>query len=163
MANQRKPTALQTNSLVPSPNRPTPIDKAKVDMLAESIRVNGILTPIQVRRVGGKYEIINGESCWYAAKQLGMDIVPVEVVEHGGQLDRHVAGAQALLMNVERETIPPAEVIQGLERFVAEFGKDAAETVLEQLPQLLEAVDDNPELKPRLNQLLESCGFKPYS
>lgn len=163
MANQRKPTALQTNSLVPSPNRPTPLDQSKVDILAESIRVNGILTPIQVRRVGGKYEIINGESCWYAAKQLGMDIVPVEVVEHSGQIDRHAAAAQAQLRNVARETIRPEEVIRGLERFVAEYGRDAAETVLEQLPQLLEVVDDNPELKPRLNQLLESCGIPPTS
>ncbi|EMN3634447.1 ParB N-terminal domain-containing protein [Pseudomonas aeruginosa] len=148
------PTAIQTSKLRRNRRRLSPPSQAQVDAMAESIRDLGmIVRPLEVRRVGDSYEIVDGEVRWLAAQQLNIDIVPIQVI----QLDDHANSAAALILNMERESIEPDEVIASLERLVSEFGEDAAEIVLERLPELREAATSNPEFEDRVSALLASC------
>lgn len=154
------PTAIQTSKLLRNNRRLAPPSQAQVDAMAESIKDLGmIVKPLEVRRVGDCYEIIDGEVRWLAAKQLNIDIVPIQVI----QLDDHASSAAALILNTDRESIAPDEVITSLERLVSEFGEDAAEIVLERLPELREAAATNAEFQDRVSSLLASCKIDSLS
>ncbi len=151
----KNPTAVQTSKLVRSKLSPTEPSQSQIDAMAESIRSCGILQPLLVSRLGDRYEITpgGGQVRWLAAQKLGMDIVPVRVVA----LDDHAAAASALIFNTDREEIAPEEIIDSLERLVAEFGVNAAEIVTEQLSELQQIAAEHPEYQVRIKSLLASC------
>lgn len=129
--------------------------QSQVDAMAASIGAVGILEPILVRKVGACYEITPGGGMvrWLAAKKLGMDIVPIRVL----QLDDEECAAASLIANMSRETIAPEEVVAQLEKLIEQFGESAADLVMEQLPELREAAATNPELQDRINAVLVRC------
>lgn len=150
------PTVTQTSKLVRNSRRHTQPSQAQVDAMAESIRALGmIVQPLEVRRVGDSYEIVDGEVRWLAAKQLNIDIVPIQVIPLG----KHESAAASLILNMDREPIAPEEVISSLERLYSEFGADAAETIKEKLSELRNAAESSPELRGRINALLASCNI----
>ena len=66
------------------PNRFQPrthVDPAGIEELARSIKANGMVQPIVVRREGARYQIIAGERRWRAAQHAGLLKVPVVVKE----------------------------------------------------------------------------------
>lgn len=86
--------------------------------LAGSIREQGIINPIIVRSIGGdEYEIIAGERRYRAARQLGLETVPVIIRE----VDNQRALAMALIENIQREDLNPVEEAKGIERLIEEF------------------------------------------
>jgi ParB family chromosome partitioning protein len=102
--------------------------------LAESIRAQGILQPIVVRRlplqVGSetRYEIVAGERRWRAAQLAGLDTVPALVRD----VPDEAAIAISLIENIQRENLNPVEEAEALKRLVEEFGmthEQAAEAV----------------------------------
>ena len=117
-------TALRLEDLVPGQYQPrTRMDEGALYELAESIKVQGIMQPILVRRLGsgpndGKYEIIAGERRFRAAKIAGLDSVPVLVRD----VPDEAAAAMALIENIQREDLNSLEEAQGLQRLVKEFG-----------------------------------------
>ncbi|SUD57905.1 ParB-like protein [Ectopseudomonas oleovorans] len=150
------PTVTQTSKLVRNSRRHAQPSQAQVDTMAESISALGmIVKPLEVRRVGDGYEIIDGEVRWLAAKQLSIDIVPILVIPIG----EHESAAASLILNMDRESIAPEEVLSSLERLYSEFGADAAETIKEKLSELQNAAESNPELRGRINALLASCNI----
>ena len=75
-------TELPVASIVPNPHQPRKeFDESAVKELAESIRSEGLLQPIVVRKVKGGYELIAGERRLRAFKQLGQKFIPVRVIE----------------------------------------------------------------------------------
>mgnify|MGYP001477566046 CR=1 FL=1 len=101
----------------------TRMDEGALYELAESIKAQGIMQPILVRRLtagdnAGKYEIIAGERRFRASKLAGLDRVPVLVRE----VPDESAAAMALIENIQREDLNPLEEAQGLQRLVKEFG-----------------------------------------
>ena len=99
------------------------MDEGALYELAESIKVQGIMQPILVRRLtsgtnDGKYEIIAGERRFRAAKIAGLDSVPVLVRD----VPDESAAAMALIENIQREDLNPLEEAQGLQRLIKEFG-----------------------------------------
>lgn len=151
-----RPTAIQTSKLIGNRRRPAPPTQAQVDAMVESIRSLGrIVEPLVVIPLGSSYEVLHGEVRWLAAKQLKIDIVPIRVVE----LDGHVSAAASLISNLEPESIAPEEVISGLESLVSEFGNEAAETVMDRLPELREIFADSSNFRVRIGGLLASCGI----
>jgi ParB family chromosome partitioning protein len=99
------------------------MDEGALYELAESIKAQGIMQPILVRRLtagenAGKYEIIAGERRFRASKLAGLDSVPVLVRE----VPDEAAAAMALIENIQREDLNPLEEAQGLQRLVKEFG-----------------------------------------
>ena len=117
-------TALRLEDLVPGQYQPrTRMDEGALYELAESIKAQGIMQPILVRRLtagpnDGKYEIIAGERRFRAAKLAGLDSVPVLVRD----VPDDAAAAMALIENIQREDLNPLEEAQGLQRLVKEFG-----------------------------------------
>jgi len=97
--------------------------------LADSIRAQGVVQPIVVRRAGaGGYEIIAGERRWRAAQLAGLQEVPVVIRE----MDDRAAIAVALIENIQRENLNPLEEARALQRLIEEFDmthQQAAEAV----------------------------------
>ncbi|MFZ9556833.1 MAG: ParB/RepB/Spo0J family partition protein, partial [Limnohabitans sp.] len=101
----------------------TRMDEGALYELAESIRAQGIMQPILVRRLSqgahaGKYEIIAGERRSRAAKLAGLERVPVLVRD----VPNEAAAAMALIENIQREDLNPLEEAHGLQRLIREFG-----------------------------------------
>ena len=118
------PASLLLADMVPGTYQPrTRMDEGALYELAESIKAQGIMQPILVRKVShganaGKYEIIAGERRFRAAKLAGLDSVPVLVRD----VPDEAAAAMSLIENIQREDLNPLEEAHGLQRLVKEFG-----------------------------------------
>jgi ParB family chromosome partitioning protein len=137
------PHELALSELVAGTYQPrTRMDEGALYELAESIKSQGIMQPILVRRLSpadaalrrasgassqdpnhpgqtqALYEIIAGERRFRAAKLAGLDSVPVLVRD----VPDEAAAAMALIENIQREDLNPLEEAQGLQRLVKEFG-----------------------------------------
>ena len=123
-ASEGLPHSLPLSELVAGMYQPrTRMDEGALYELAESIKAQGIMQPILVRRLtdgpnAGKYEIIAGERRSRAAKLAGLDAVPVLVRD----VPNEAAAAMALIENIQREDLNPLEEAQGLQRLIKEFG-----------------------------------------
>jgi ParB family chromosome partitioning protein len=112
---------LDIDLLVPSRFQPRVRgDDARLDHLADSIRANGVLQPIIVRKVGGTYEIVAGERRWRAAQRAGLLRVPV-VVREAAPGDDGKLLEWALIENLQREDLNPIEEAQAYRRLLDEF------------------------------------------
>ena len=117
------PHQLLLDQMVPGVYQPrTRMDEGALYELAESIKAQGIMQPILVRKLAagdhaGKYEIIAGERRFRAARIAGLAEVPVLVRE----VPDESAAAMALIENIQREDLNPLEEAQGLSRLVGEF------------------------------------------
>jgi len=123
-AKQGEPNTLPLDQLVTGMYQPrTRMDEGALYELAESIKAQGIMQPILVRKLesgknAGKYEIIAGERRSRAAKLAGLNEVPVLV----RNVPNEAAAAMALIENIQREDLNPLEEAQGLNRLIKEFG-----------------------------------------
>jgi ParB family chromosome partitioning protein len=123
-SNPGQPASLRLDDMVPGQYQPrTRMDEGALYELAESIKAQGIMQPILVRKLSsgphaGKYEIIAGERRSRAARLAGLDSVPVLVREVGDE----AAAAMALIENIQREDLNPLEEAQGLQRLIRDFG-----------------------------------------
>lgn len=87
--------------------------------LADSIRVHGILQPISVRLLAsGYYQIISGERRWRAAREAGLEEVPVIILE----ADDRKAMELGLIENLQREDLNPMEEALGYYSLISEYG-----------------------------------------
>ena len=94
-------------------------DADGIDALADSIATHGILQPITVRRLdSGYYQIISGERRWRAARQAGLNEVPVLIIEAD---DRKVMEL-SLIENLQREDLNPMEEAAGYHKLMEDFG-----------------------------------------
>jgi ParB family chromosome partitioning protein len=134
LANPGLPASLFLADIVPGAYQPrTRMDEGALYELAESIKAQGIMQPILVRKVAagtnaGKYEIIAGERRYRAARLAGLDSVPVLVRD----VPDEAAAAMSLIENIQREDLNPLEEAHGLQRLVKEFGlthEQAAQSV----------------------------------
>jgi ParB family chromosome partitioning protein len=106
------------HQVIPSPLQPrTQFFEAPLDDLVESIRQHGIIQPLIVRPVDGKFELIAGERRWRAAHKLGLATVPV--IEREAS-DRDVL-EMALIENIQREDLNPMEEAAGYVRLAKEY------------------------------------------
>jgi len=93
-------------------------DETRLRELAESIRTQGVIQPVLVRRDGADYRLIAGERRWRAAQLAGLHEVPAVV--------RDVTAAEAfelaLVENLQRTDLNPLEEAEGYRRLIQEFG-----------------------------------------
>lgn len=113
------PSTLPINSLHPGKFQPrTKFEQDSLKDLSDSIKANGILNPIVVRRTDAdKFEILAGERRYQAALLAGLKKVPVRIL---GVNDKQ-AMIIGLVENLQREDLNVMEVAVGLERLVREF------------------------------------------
>ncbi|TAK15510.1 MAG: ParB/RepB/Spo0J family partition protein [Acidobacteria bacterium] len=116
-----RPTELDIDLLVPNSEQPrAAIDDLKLEELAQSIRANGVIQPVIVRKahtsIGAagptRYEIIAGERRWRAAQRAGLLKVPVVVSDVPDDKLLEVA----LIENIQRENLNPIEEAQAYRR-----------------------------------------------
>ena len=107
--------------LSPSEQQPRlHMDDTRLEELAQSIRANGVIQPILVRRTGTTYRIIAGERRWRAAQRAGLLKVPVvvrDVAEGAGKQLLELA----LIENIQRENLNPVDEALAYQRLADEF------------------------------------------
>jgi ParB family chromosome partitioning protein len=92
-------------------------DPDELMSLCNSIRAHGVLQPLVVRMVDGRYQLIAGERRLRAAREAGLPAVPVRVVDFN---DQQVVEA-ALVENIQRSDLNPIEKAQGFKDYLDRF------------------------------------------
>jgi ParB family transcriptional regulator, chromosome partitioning protein len=106
-----------------SPNEHQPrhrFEDARLDELAQSIKANGVIQPIVVRKVDGGYRIIAGERRWRAAQRAGLTRVPVVVKDVRAGNDAQLL-EMALIENIQREDLNPIDQAAAYEKLSSDF------------------------------------------
>ena len=117
-ANDNAGLKVAIDRVTPSPFQPRrSFDEAKIEELAVSIRNQGIIQPLVVRRKDDSYELIAGERRWRAAMRAGLNEVPVVVRDASD----HEALQLALVENLQREDLNAIEEASGYRRLQEEF------------------------------------------
>ena len=107
-----------------SPNDYQPrlqMDDARLEELAASIRANGVIQPIVVRKTADGYRIIAGERRWRAARRAGLTRVPVVVRDLSGDQVQQKVLEMALIENIQREDLNAIDEARAYRRLVDEF------------------------------------------
>lgn len=106
---------LSISEIVRNPNQPRKtFDEDKLAELADSIRQNGVLQPILVRRKGQKYEIVAGERRYQASKLAGLKEIPAVVRE----IDDDKVFQLALIENLQRSDLSTIEEAKGYKQLL---------------------------------------------
>ncbi len=113
---------LSLNQLTPSPYQPRKVfDEVELSELSASIKRNGVLQPLLVRKVSeGNYEIIAGERRWRAAGKAELSEVPVIVKS----ITDEEAMIVAFVENLQREDLTALEEAEGLEKLSEAMGQE---------------------------------------
>lgn len=110
---------VRVGEVKPSPLQPRKVfDSQELQSLARSIRSNGIIQPLVVRRVNEHYELIAGERRLRASVLAGLETVPVVVRD---VTDKEVLKL-ALIENIHRDDLNALEIAEGYHRLIEEFG-----------------------------------------
>jgi ParB family chromosome partitioning protein len=109
---------LDIEQIFPNPYQPRrEFSNEKLEELAESIRIHGIIQPLVVREFDKKYQLIAGERRLRAAKLAGLTTVPVIIKEMSEQNMMEVA----IVENIQRENLNPIEEAEAFRRLMNEF------------------------------------------
>jgi len=110
------PRELPLASILKNPFQPRlSFDKEDLDNLKESIQIHGIIEPIIVRQSKGGYEIIAGERRFRAAKELGLETVPVLIREKVSDRELKIL---ALVENLQRADLNDIEIAMGYHELI---------------------------------------------
>lgn len=113
------PAHVPIDLIEPNPLQPrTVFAQDRLEELAQSIRANGVIQPLIVRRSGDRYELVAGERRWRASRIAGLTEVPVVVQDFAQDRLLEVA----LIENIQREDLNPIEAAQAFDRLVREMG-----------------------------------------
>ncbi|HZT33281.1 MAG TPA: ParB/RepB/Spo0J family partition protein [Bryobacteraceae bacterium] len=144
---------LPIEAIDPNPLQPRRVfQNERLEELAQSIRANGIIQPLVVRKKGERYQLVAGERRWRAAKLAGLAQVPAVVQEIPDERLLEIT----LIENIQREDLNPIETAQAFERLSRDLGLSHEEigrrtgkerTTITNLIRLL-------QLPPDLQQLL---------
>jgi ParB family transcriptional regulator, chromosome partitioning protein len=106
-----------------SPNAFQPrghMDDDRLEELAQSIKSNGVIQPIVVRKIGDRFQIIAGERRWRAAQRAGLLHVPIVIRDVAAGQDRSLL-EMALIENIQRENLNPIDEAQAYRRLCDDF------------------------------------------
>lgn len=116
---QKEETKVPIDKINPNPNQPrTHLNETLLNELADSIRENGVLQPLLVRKKGKGYEIIAGERRYQASKIAGLEELPVIVKE----VDDQKMLELALIENLQRSDLNPIEEAKGYRQLIKASG-----------------------------------------
>src|SRR5438874_6111989 len=120
-APRSSPFEADIDRIVPNDLQPrASVDDARLQDLAESIKSNGVIQPIVVRSVGGRFQIIAGERRWRAAKLAGLLRVPIVVRDVPPGQEKSLL-EMALIENIQRENLNPIEEALAYRRLADDF------------------------------------------
>lgn len=93
-------------------------DAAEIESLAASLQSHGLIQPIVVRKVGGRYQLIAGERRLRAARHAGWNEVPAKLVE----ADDRLAAELAIVENLQRRDLNPLEKALSFRQYIERYG-----------------------------------------
>jgi ParB family chromosome partitioning protein len=132
--------AVPTGEIVPNPEQPRRhFDEDALAALAESIRRHGLLQPLVVRRVAGRYELLAGERRLRAAERAGLATVPVMVRDARPEERLELA----LIENLQREGLTPLEEAEAYRHLIDVYAltqEEIAERVGKSRPTITNAL-----------------------
>jgi ParB family chromosome partitioning protein len=112
------PLEIDIDRIEPSPYQPrTKFREDALDELTRSIQASGIIQPLVVRQVGGKFQLIAGERRWRAAQRAGLTKVSAII----RQVPDELAVEMTLVENIQREDLNAIEAARAFERLLDEF------------------------------------------
>jgi ParB family transcriptional regulator, chromosome partitioning protein len=107
------PTHVRIDQIDPNPLQPRRVfESERLQELANSLRANGMIQPIVVRRSGARYQLVAGERRWRAAKLADLEVVPVVVQEIPDERLLEIT----LIENIQREDLNPIETALAFDR-----------------------------------------------
>ena len=113
------PTTVPIDAIEPNPLQPrTVFTQDRLEELAQSIRANGVIQPLIVRKSGNRYELVAGERRWRASRMAGLTEVPVVVQDFAQDRLLEIA----LIENSQREDLNAIEAAQAFDRLAREMG-----------------------------------------
>lgn len=116
---QTTPSRLPIQAILPNPVQPRVVFQVeRLEELAASIRANGIIQPLIVRRHDNQFQLVAGERRWRAAKLAGLTEVPVVIQDVSDPLMLELA----LVENIQREDLNAIETAHAYERLTRELG-----------------------------------------
>ncbi|PWJ40026.1 ParB/RepB/Spo0J family partition protein [Sediminitomix flava] len=109
---------IPVSAIEPNPYQPrTHFEEEALRELADSIRVQGVIQPITVRKLSeGSYQLISGERRWQASKLSGLETIPAYV----RSADDQQMLEMALIENIQRENLNPIEIAISYQRLISE-------------------------------------------
>ena len=139
--------------IVPNPNQPRKrFDYDELENLAQSIRENGILQPITVRkREDKKYELVSGERRLRAARLVGMVKIPSIVIN----IDDKNSAMFSIIENLQRQSLNFFEEAKAIEKLVGEYAMSR-----EEVAQKLGLAPSTVSNKLRILRLPEEMRFE---
>ena len=115
---------LPVDAIDPNPFQPRRLFHAeRLEELAQSIRGNGIIQPLVVRKSGDRFQLVAGERRWRAAKLAGITHVPVVIRQIPDERLLEVT----LVENIQREDLNPIETAIAFDRMMSELSLNAEE------------------------------------
>lgn len=154
-AGMRPDSTLPIDQIKPNEGQPRKVfDPGDLADLADSIKQNGVLQPILVRKVGATYEIVAGERRYQAAKQAGLKEMPVIIREVS---DEDVFKL-ALIENLQRSDLTPLEEARGYKKLIKEKGL-TQEELAQALSKSRSAITNTIrllDLPPEVQELVEN-------
>jgi len=112
--------AIRLDRIAPNPMQPRQrFDEVRLAELAESVRQNGLVQPLVVRKNGGGYTLIAGERRYRAARMAGLENAPAVIMD---DLDDARMLELALVENIQREDLNPLELAEAYHRLIEKCG-----------------------------------------
>ena len=112
-------SSLPVHKIVRNRHQPRKVfHENEIKQLADSINENGQISPIVVRKMGGKFELIVGERRWRATQLLKKDTIDAVIID----ADEKTSAVLSIVENVQREDLNSMEEAESLLRLVNEFG-----------------------------------------
>ena len=140
---------LPVDFIQPNPAQPRrEFSQKELELLANSIRENGLLQPITVRRVNGEYQLISGERRLRAAKLAGLSMIQAIVMD----TDSEQSAVLALVENLHRQDLNVFEQAAALKALLEQWG-----ITQEQAAQKLNMAQSTIANKLRLLKLSPKC------
>ena len=110
-------SVLDISKIKPNPDQPRrQFNEQELNELSDSIKQNGVLQPLLVRKVGNYYEIVAGERRYQASKLAGLKEVPVVIRE----ISDEDVFKLALIENLQRADLTPIEEARGYKQLIKE-------------------------------------------
>lgn len=110
---------ISIDQIVPNPFQPRKhFSGDDIDELARSIKMNGIIEPLIVRRKEGVFQLISGERRWRSAQKAGLKNVPVIVRDASDKECLELA----LIENLQRKDLNPVDEAEGYQSLIDKFG-----------------------------------------
>tara|TARA_B100000035_G_C21030538_1_gene568175 strand:- start:119 stop:979 length:861 start_codon:yes stop_codon:yes gene_type:complete len=112
------PSSIQVHKIIRNRHQPRKIFKEdEIKQLADSIAQNGQISPIVVRKIDDKFELIVGERRWRATQLLKKNTISAIVIE----ADEKTSAVLSIVENVQREDLNVMEEAESLKRLIEEF------------------------------------------